>query len=112
MGAILIDPFAAVIGGDDVEPEGLHHAAGDGADRLFVVDYQDGAAAPPHVGQRLVRQHLRGARYGGEEQLEGRALARLAVDLHRALVAANDAEYGAEAESAPGEFRGEKRIED
>ena len=111
-GAEQLDPRAPVVRELRGEAERLEHARGGDAHGLLVIDHEREARAVPGIGRDgFGGLHVGGAFGAGQQDFESRAPARLAEDFERALVPADDAEHGGQAEPAPGEFRGEKRIE-
>ena len=81
-------------------------------DGLFIVDNQNGFIAMRSECAAGAGAALICSESYGEEHFEGGSLPRMAVDLDGALMAADDADHGGEAETASREFGGEERIED
>ena len=106
--------LAAVGGGENREAQRSQHARAQGPDGLFIIHQQDGALSLPIVGARVVLPGRATSKpsLSGKEDLEGGALARLAVEPERALVAADDAQHRGQAQASARELGGEEGLEE
>ena len=100
----------AVLGLKDREPlvhqDFAYHLAHHG----LVINHEHGRAGPAADSGLQLGQRLERAR--GEQEPERRALARRALDTHRAAVSAHDTQHRGQPQPAPGELGREERLED